>query len=249
MPQVLPGCTLPSPTFLSNIPHVQSVSSHQVLPQNHFLLPILCHFRHPLLHLPHGPPPPPQQSPLTPNTTNRIHLISPLKCVLCSSHASLADLFQPIDVDVFQQIIDLDEDDSYEFSRSMVEDFYSQAEETFDLMDTLLCVLSPHCPHPLPHLSPSSESKDLPALSDKGHFLKGSAAAIGVQQVQRSCEEVQNYGKLQGKDESPISSQDALDRLGAVLIRVRVEYENAKDWLNQWFDDPEFRSEHASLSV
>jgi len=34
-----------------------------------------------------------------------------------------------------------------------------------------------------------------------------------------------------------------------VLIRVRVEYENAKDWLNQWFDDPEFRSEHASLSV
>lgn len=110
----------------------------------------------------------------------------------------------------------------------MVEDFYSQAEETFDLMDTLF------------------KSKDLPALSDKGHFLKGSAAAIGVQQVQRSCEEVQNYGKLQGKDENPISSQDALNRLGVVLIRVRVEYKNAKDWLNQWFDDPEFRSEHAS---
>ena len=145
--------------FSQYIPHVQSVSSHQVLPQNQFLLPILCHFRHPLLHLPHGPPPPPQQSPLTPNTTNRIHLISPLKCVLCSSHASLADHFQPIDVDVFQQIIDLDEDDSYEFSRSMVEDFYSQAEETFDLMDTLLCVLSPHCPHPLPHLSPLARAK------------------------------------------------------------------------------------------
>ncbi|KAJ3556498.1 hypothetical protein NP233_g11962 [Leucocoprinus birnbaumii] len=97
----------------------------------------------------------------------------------------------------------------------MVEGFYDQAEETFQSMDGYL------------------ESKNLSELSEKGHFLKGSSAAIGITKVQRSCEEIQNYGKLQGNDEKPISTAEALERLQKVLARVKGEYEEAKDWLNQ----------------
>ncbi|KAF5360617.1 hypothetical protein D9756_004824 [Leucocoprinus leucothites] len=132
----------------------------------------------------------------------------------------------PIDLEVFGQLLELDEDETFEFSRTMVEDFYSQAEGTFEAMDRLF------------------KSKNLSDLSEKGHFLKGSSAAIGITKVQRSCEEIQNYGKLQDRDEKRISEKEALERLSEVLARVRDEYEEAKTWLNQWFDDPSFRREH-----
>jgi hypothetical protein len=44
-----------------------------------------------------------------------------------------------IDMEVFEQILELDDDDD-DFSRGMVDDYFSQAEKTFTDMDDALCV-------------------------------------------------------------------------------------------------------------
>lgn len=46
-----------------------------------------------------------------------------------------------IDPSTFEQILEMDEDeDEREFSKSIVYDFFTQAEGTFKKMDTSLCV-------------------------------------------------------------------------------------------------------------
>lgn len=60
-----------------------------------------------------------------------------------------------IDPSTFEQILEMDEDESErEFSKSIVYDFFTQAEGTFTKMDTNLCVLpsspSRSAPRPAP---------------------------------------------------------------------------------------------------
>ncbi|KXN88151.1 Multistep phosphorelay regulator 1 [Leucoagaricus sp. SymC.cos] len=126
-----------------------------------------------------------------------------------------------VDGETFNQILDLDEDDEHEFSQQMVQEFYTQAETTFTEMDALY------------------KEKQLATLSDKGHFLKGSSAAIGLSMVRESCEEIQNYGNLRNKaNEAAITREEALKLIGEVLTRVRVEYEEVKTWLEEFFATP-----------
>jgi hypothetical protein len=47
-----------------------------------------------------------------------------------------------INMDIFGQIIELDDEDDYSFSWEMVTAYFSQAEQTFTDMDKALCVLS-----------------------------------------------------------------------------------------------------------
>ncbi|TFY73684.1 hypothetical protein EWM64_g10327, partial [Hericium alpestre] len=127
-----------------------------------------------------------------------------------------------IDMETFTQILDLDEEDSHEFSRGMVMAYFSQAATTFDEMDSALA------------------SKNLPQLSSLGHFLKGSSAALGVAKVQASCEQIQHLGQKRdeqaGKD---LSAEDALRLIGTTLVRVKKEYVVAEAWLKKWYDDHE----------
>ena len=45
-------------------------------------------------------------------------------------------------MDTFGQILELEEDDTYEFSIGMTQAYFSQAETTFKDMDAALCVLN-----------------------------------------------------------------------------------------------------------
>jgi hypothetical protein len=58
-----------------------------------------------------------------------------------SKQASTADP-SPVDFEVFQQILELDDEDGHEFSMGMVSDFFSQAKHTFSDMDKALCVVT-----------------------------------------------------------------------------------------------------------
>lgn len=99
------------------------------------------------------------------------------------SMAALADAGEGLDMTTFEQVLEMDDDeDSREFSKSIVFDFFTQAESTFEKMDASLA------------------SRDLPDLSQLGHFLKGSSATLGLNKVRDSCEKIQNLGA--GKDET-----------------------------------------------
>ncbi|KAL1748371.1 signal transduction histidine kinase, partial [Schizophyllum fasciatum] len=121
-----------------------------------------------------------------------------------------------INMDTFQQLLDLDEDETHDFSRGMVDAYFSQAESTFEDMDKAL------------------KSSDLPKLSSLGHFLKGSSATLGVSRVQLSCQKIQHYGekKNEGKD---LSDADALSRINELLGKVKVDFRTAEEWLQEWY--------------
>ncbi|KAJ3877181.1 signal transduction histidine kinase, partial [Lentinula edodes] len=133
---------------------------------------------------------------------------------------SSSDEDEIIDMEIFNQILELDEDDTHDFSREMVEAYYTQAAQTFNDMDAALI------------------KKDLMTLSDLGHFLKGSSATLGVAHVQNSCEKIQRYGQLRDEEKGiDLDSKQALDLITLLISQVKGEYSIAEKWLRKWYTE------------
>ncbi|GAA5892842.1 hypothetical protein JCM6882_000593 [Rhodosporidiobolus microsporus] len=124
-----------------------------------------------------------------------------------------------VDMDVFGQLLEIDDDESHEFSKTLAFDYISQAEGTFVEIEEALA------------------SRSLDDLSKRGHFLKGSSAALGLQRVQHSCEAMQHFGKRRdARGEGPeVSEDEALARCRVLLKRLRKEQEEAKEWLEGFY--------------
>ncbi|KAI0791008.1 signal transduction histidine kinase [Abortiporus biennis] len=125
-----------------------------------------------------------------------------------------------IDQEVFEQLLELDDDEeeTFDFSWGMVTAYFQQAITTFDELDAAL------------------EKEDLKTLSSLGHFLKGSSAALGIHKVQATCEKIQHYGK-NWDDEAGVtlSDEQALTRICTLLVDVKKEYKAAEKWLRSWY--------------
>lgn len=124
-----------------------------------------------------------------------------------------------IDRATFQQLLDMDEADNI-FSKGLVDDYREQADTTFKEMDTAL------------------GRKDLTELSQLGHFLKGSSAAIGLKKVQSSCEKIQNYGSRKGPAGEPLeaSDEDLLKKIKEILAQARKENTEAAGILTSFYE-------------
>ncbi|KAI5117247.1 hypothetical protein M0805_001564 [Coniferiporia weirii] len=123
-----------------------------------------------------------------------------------------------IDLETFNQILDLDEDETHDFSSGMAWAYFAQARGTFKEMDEALA------------------AEDLGKLSSLGHFLKGSSAALGVAKVQASCERMQHYGLLRDEEVGiGLSKDEALGKIGPLLEQVKNEYDDAEKWLKEWY--------------
>ncbi|KAK9477516.1 signal transduction histidine kinase [Lipomyces japonicus] len=126
-----------------------------------------------------------------------------------------------IDWSTFDQILEMDDDeDDREFSKSIVWNFFEQAENTFTQMESAI------------------SSKDLSQLSSLGHFLKGSSAALGLKKVKDSCEKIQHLGA--GKDETGIKDvQDdelLLSQIKIILDVVRKDYAESEIFLQSFYE-------------
>lgn len=143
-------------------------------------------------------------------------------------------------MEIFKQILELDEDDTRDFSQGMVWAYFSQVVETFEQMETARCVrvLIPSLTDLRTYnLSPRA-NKDLPALSSLGHFLKGSSAALGVSRVQISCERMQHYGSLRDEEaDVDLTPDTALAKITSLLALVQEEFKDAEKWLRDWFKE------------
>ncbi|CDU23543.1 related to YPD1-two-component phosphorelay intermediate [Sporisorium scitamineum] len=125
-----------------------------------------------------------------------------------------------IDMDIFSQLLEMDDEDDREFSKSIVWNYFDQAITTFKEMDVAL------------------DTKNLAELSTLGHFLKGSSAAVGVIKVRDSCEHMQHYGKCHGEDGiSKLSEDEALEKLTVTLRDVKVQYKEAAKALKAFYDE------------
>ncbi|KAH0832206.1 signal transduction histidine kinase [Lanmaoa asiatica] len=140
-----------------------------------------------------------------------------------------------VDMEVFGQILELDEDDNRGFSQGMVKDYLDQAQSTIKLMDECLCA----------GLSLQSDTDVSLALSTKheltqlgklGHFLKGSSAALGALQVQEICEKIQHLGNRVDSGKEPevkIPAEDAFAKIKPLLVRLKGEQAEAAKQLNE----------------
>ncbi|PKI84617.1 hypothetical protein MVES_001767 [Malassezia vespertilionis] len=114
----------------------------------------------------------------------------------------------------------MDEGDEYDFSKSLVNNYFEQAESTFDKMDKALA------------------SGNLQDLSTLGHFLKGSSAAIGVVKVRNSCEAMQHYGTCRDADGiTELSRDGAVHKLTETLGCVKLQYKEAESTLRSFFGE------------
>ncbi|ODQ68390.1 histidine-phosphotransfer domain, HPT domain-containing protein [Nadsonia fulvescens var. elongata DSM 6958] len=126
-----------------------------------------------------------------------------------------------LDWTTFEQILEMDEDETErEFSKSIVENFYEQAESTFVEMETAL------------------ENRDLNQLSSLGHFLKGSSAALGLTKVQNSCEKIQHLGA--NMDESGTMEMNnnelCLEKIQTTIEAVKEDYAISRSYLEHYFN-------------
>ncbi|CAO3574949.1 unnamed protein product [Mortierella alpina] len=127
-----------------------------------------------------------------------------------------------IDHTTFDQLLEMDDEEDHEFSKSLVWNYFEQAEKTFQDMEEAMTKL------------------DFPDLSRLGHFLKGSSAALGLTKVKESCEKLQHYGNRKdaaGLD--TISNEEAERLIKALLIQMRGEYDEAENYLRVFYADQE----------
>ncbi|KAK8866027.1 hypothetical protein IAR55_001178 [Kwoniella newhampshirensis] len=133
-----------------------------------------------------------------------------------------------IDMETFQQIMDMDEEDDdaeegeekHSFSKGIVWGYFEQAENTFGDMEDAVA------------------RGDLQKLSSLGHFLKGSSAALGIIRVQASCEKMQHYGNCRDEETgTDLESGEALDRIKDLLTACKKDYEVAKNWMIKLYEE------------
>ncbi|KAJ1656534.1 Phosphorelay intermediate protein [Dispira simplex] len=123
-----------------------------------------------------------------------------------------------INMDTFEQLLEMDDGDTFEFIKSLVDTFHDQAMSTFADMDTKL------------------KAKDLETLSRLGHFLKGSSASVGLLKVPITCGHIQNYGQLKDeKGEQNLTPDQALTLVTDAMYQLKREYAEADRFFKEFF--------------
>jgi osomolarity two-component system, phosphorelay intermediate protein YPD1 len=89
----------------------------------------------------------------------------------------LQQLLPIIDHAVFNQLLEMDDDSLHGFSKSIIDSWREQAQDT------------------LWQLQESLKIGDLAKASQLAHFLKGSSAAIGAARLRETCEQMQETGR------------------------------------------------------
>lgn len=154
--------------------------------------------------------------------------------------ALLTQASDEIDRTTFEQILEMDDDEQErEFSRSIVFDFFDQAETTFVKMDDSLYAHIYPCQIVHQLTRPSSKEKDLDQLSALGHFLKGSSVTLGLTKVKDSCEKIQHFGAR--KDETgQLDEEDdekSLERLAETIESAKTEFHDVEKVLRRFYHD------------
>ncbi|KKF96496.1 Multistep phosphorelay regulator 1 [Ceratocystis platani] len=131
----------------------------------------------------------------------------------------IVDLGDGFDAMIFSQILEMDESThDRSFSRELVVDYLSQARDTFT---NIRIALKKH---------------DLTELSNLGHYLKGSSAALGLANVQVHCQKIQQFGKLQDMEENTLEPPQALEMISKTLEALITDFEAAEAKLRDFYD-------------
>jgi osomolarity two-component system phosphorelay intermediate protein YPD1 len=105
--------------------------------------------------------------------------------------SKLPELDYAINVTIFSDILELDDEDEQYFSRSLVCDFFALAQRTFTEMDACLLV---HCSNTFfwtMLTEYNRETQDIKQLWSKARFLRGPSATLGIYKVESNCARIE----------------------------------------------------------
>lgn len=122
-----------------------------------------------------------------------------------------------LNYNTFQELLIMDEDDP-DFSQSLISTFIEQALSIFEELQEFL-------------EKDAKSDEDLVKMSNLGHYLKGSAAALGLVKIQEECERIQNYGKKKIIDQSD-AAKDAKEN-EQWCDHIKDALEKAQDYFKQ----------------
>ncbi|CAG86227.1 DEHA2C10890p [Debaryomyces hansenii CBS767] len=130
-----------------------------------------------------------------------------------------------IEWSVFSELVAMDEDEEG-FSKSLFQTFVDQVLETFKEIDENL------------------KTKNFDKISGLGHYLKGSAAALGLEKISSQCERIQNYGHKVNFDNFKLKDNDDqkddefwIKLIEDALNKARDGFAKSRKVLNNYFDD------------
>lgn len=156
---------------------------------------------------------------------------------------SLSSAKDHIDTSAFEQIQEMDDNDDREFSKTIVSEFFAQAEKTFTQMQALMYCFRTwgYTLHrkPLTVVWAYRKKEDLPELSSLGHYLKGSSATLGLIKIKQACEDIQNLGM--GLDENgekpkkPLDKQATLALIQSKLQTMKIDLNHVKFCLRVFY--------------
>lgn len=126
---------------------------------------------------------------------------------------------------VFSELVAMDEDEEG-FSKGLFQTFVDQFQDTLTEIDE------------------NVGSKNLDKLSSLGHYLKGSAAALGLTTISSQCERIQNYGHKVNFDNFELGTEkeDNSDEFWLALIDDAVQkakngFSKSKAALEEYFGE------------
>ncbi|KAI5292531.1 hypothetical protein KEM52_006285 [Ascosphaera acerosa] len=144
--------------------------------------------------------------------------------IMAGSSPDLSMFGDQLDTNTFEQILEMDDDATRDFSRGIIFGFFEQAEGTFTQIQTAL-------------VRWGREARDLPKISALGHFLKGSSATLGLTKVEEACAKVQNLGARRDETGAVAEGDDevSLRKIRATLEEARHDYQEIVALLKQFY--------------
>ncbi|KAI4844211.1 hypothetical protein E4T44_06321 [Aureobasidium sp. EXF-8845] len=132
--------------------------------------------------------------------------------------SKLPELDYAINITVFSDILELDDEDEQYFSRSLVCDFFALAQRTFAEMDACL------------------ETQDIKQLWSKARFLRGPSATLGVYKVDAICARIEHMTGVSDTFQPEGDSKTTLcNSTGVLLEEAKQHFAEAEIALRRFY--------------
>lgn len=109
-----------------------------------------------------------------------------------------------VDHETFAQLLDMDDDDTHDFTNSLLTDYFEQMYIKVEELDALV------------------KANKLDEVSQLGHFLKGSSASIGAERARNICDDIQHYSLNVPDNEAISYLQKKVDALRISIPVTKV---------------------------
>ncbi|KAH0127050.1 hypothetical protein KCU67_g17365, partial [Aureobasidium melanogenum] len=132
--------------------------------------------------------------------------------------SKLPELDYAINVKIFREILELDDEDEQYFTRSLVCDYFTLAQRTFAEMDACL------------------ESQDIKQIWTKAQFLKGPSATLGIYKVESTCARIEQMTAVADTFQAEGDAKTTLCNTSRILLDQAKQYfAEAEDALRRFY--------------